>query len=134
MGTETTDAGRAIVELERAALARWGRGDPDGFLELSAPDVTYFDPFVERRLDGLEALRSYYGHLRGKVHIDHFELLEPSVHVVGDGAVLSFRFASHGSEGSMMWNTTEVYRKDESGWRIVHTHWAFHRPKLAGQA
>jgi ketosteroid isomerase-like protein len=33
-----------IVMLERAALDRWGNGDPSGFLELYATDVTYFDP------------------------------------------------------------------------------------------
>jgi len=35
-----------IVAMERAALERWGRGDPDGFLDISAPDVSYFDPFT----------------------------------------------------------------------------------------
>lgn len=34
-----------IIGLEKAALTRWGKGDPDGFLEISAPDVVYFDPF-----------------------------------------------------------------------------------------
>lgn len=35
-----------IIALERAALDRWGKGDPKGFLETYAPDVTYFDPGV----------------------------------------------------------------------------------------
>ena len=47
-----------IINMERAALDRWGRGDPDGFLEISAPDVAYFDPFLPERIDGLSALRS----------------------------------------------------------------------------
>jgi ketosteroid isomerase-like protein len=121
-----------IVELERAALERWGQGDPGGFLEISAPGVSYFDPFIERRLDGLAALRSMYDQIRGKIHIDRFEIIEPCVQVAGDVAVLTFRFQSHGSGGSMHWNTTEVYQRDENGWRIIHTHWAFHRPRLAG--
>lgn len=120
-----------ILEMERAAMERWGRGDPDGFLEISADDVSYFDPFTATRLDGLDALRSLYNELRGKVHIDRFEFLEPRVQVAGDAAVLTFRFVSYGSEGSMHWNTTEVYRKGPAGWRILHTHWAFHQPKLA---
>ena len=32
-----------IIATERAALDRWGRGDPQGFLEIMAPEVTYFD-------------------------------------------------------------------------------------------
>ncbi len=134
MPNSTTNPGVAetIIELERAALKRWGQGDPEGFLEISAPDLSYFDPFTERRLDGIVALRSMYDQLRGKVHIDRFDIIEPRVQVAGDVAVLTFRFESHGSTGSMHWNTTEVYRRDEGCWRIIHTHWAFHQPKLAG--
>jgi ketosteroid isomerase-like protein len=120
-----------IIGLERAALERWGRGDPDGFLEISTADVSYFDPFTEHRLDGLPALRALYDGIRGKIQIDRSEIIEPRVQVVGDVAVLTFRFESHGSEGSVHWNTTEVYRRTDAGWRIIHTHWAFRQPKLA---
>lgn len=120
-----------IIEMERTALDRWGQGDPNGFLEISATDVSYFDPFTERRLDGLPALRALYETIRGNVKIDRSEIIEPRVQIAGDAAVLTFRFESHGSEGSMHWNTTEVFRHTDSGWRIVHTHWAFRQPKLA---
>lgn len=126
-----TDVESTILSLERAALERWGQGDPDGFLELTAEDVSYFDPFVERRLDGLTSLRALYESFRGQFRIDRFELLEPRVQRHGDIAILTFRFLSEGSEGSMHWNTTEVYRQTAAGWRIVHTHWAFHRPAPA---
>lgn len=129
MATAGMSGADHIIAMERAALERWGRGDPNGFLEISAPDVSYFDPFTERRLDGLPALRSLYDEIRGKVHIDRFEIKEPRVQIAGDIAVLTFRFLSHGSEGSMHWNTTEVYRQTEAGWRIIHTHWAFHRAR-----
>ena len=49
----------------------------------------------------------------------------------GAAAVLTYRFNSHGSEGSMRWNATEVYRNGLDGWKIIHTHWAFHQPKIA---
>jgi ketosteroid isomerase-like protein len=114
-----------ILKLERAALNRWGKGDPDGYSEISAPNVTYFDPFVESRVDGLPALRAWLEQARGKVKIDHDEIIEPLVHVIGNAAILSFRFVSHGSEGSMRWNCTEVYERLEGGWKIVHTHWSF---------
>ena len=126
-----TDSAAAILEMERAAMVRWGQGDPDGFLEISADEVSYFDPFTERRLDGKDALRSWYEPFRGKMHIDRFDFVEPRVQISGDIAVLTYRFHSQGSEGVMRWNTTEVYRKTPAGWRIVHTHWAFHQPKLA---
>jgi len=117
-----------ILKLERAALDRWGQGDPDGALEISAPDVTYFDPFVDRRLDGLAALTAWYDQLRGKIHIDRDEILEPTVQVIGDAAILTYRFVSEGSEGSMRWNCTEVYRHSAGEWKIVHSHWSYTKP------
>jgi len=45
-----------IVALERAALDRWGKGDPQGYLETYADEVTYFDPVAATRIDGLEAM------------------------------------------------------------------------------
>jgi hypothetical protein len=71
-----TDAD-AILDLERDALARWCSGDPGGFLAICAPDVVYFDPFLERRLDGLDALTRYYEGIRGKVSVHRHEILEP---------------------------------------------------------
>jgi ketosteroid isomerase-like protein len=131
MGTPEPDADGIIMSMERAALERWGRGDPDGFIEISSPDVSYFDPFTERRLDGIASLRALYDQLRGRVRIDRFEMIEPRVQAAGDVAVLTYRFDSHGSEGSMRWNTTEVYLRSSDGWKIIHTHWAFHQPKIS---
>jgi ketosteroid isomerase-like protein len=127
------DTAATIIAMERAAMDRWGKGDPDGFLEISDNDVTYFDPLLPQRINGLGGLRKLYDGLRGKGHIDHYEFLDPKVEVSGDMAVLSFNFVSHGSEGSMRWNTTEVYRRRNGQWRIIHTHWSLTQPKLAGR-
>ena len=119
---ETTEI---ILNLERAALDRWGKGDPDGYLQISAPDVTYFDPFQEKRLDGLAGLTALYDQFRGKIKIDRDEVIDPKVQLLGDAAVLTFNFVSHGSEGAMRWNCTEVYGLVNQEWKIVHTHWSF---------
>jgi ketosteroid isomerase-like protein len=113
-----------ILKLERAALDRWGKGDPDGYVEISAPEATYFDPFAERRVDGLPAIQAWLEQARGKVKIERDEIVDPLVQVIGEAAILSFRFVSQGSEGSMRWNCTEVYRRFNHGWKIVHTHWS----------
>src|SRR6266550_1186806 len=42
-----------IIAMERGALDRWGKGDPQAYLEIMAPEATYFDPSQERRTDGL---------------------------------------------------------------------------------
>ena len=118
-----------VIEMERQALNRWAHGDPVGFLDISSSDVTYFDPFVEKRLDGLDALRALYDQFRGQICIDHFEIIAPRVQVMGETAILTFQFTGSGTEGALRWNTTEVYHHSATGWKIVHTHWALRQAK-----
>jgi hypothetical protein len=123
---DTQDAvATEIIALEKAALDRWGKGDPSGFLEICAQDVVYFDPFLKLRIDGLDALTTYYEQIRGKIRIDRYELLNPFVHSDGATAVLTFNYVSWGSENESRWNCTEVYRRDPAGWRIIQTHWSY---------
>ena len=112
-----------IIQMERAALERWGAGDPSGFLEISAPDVVYFDPFHERRIDGLPALTALYESIRGQVHVQEFELIDPRVQEFGDIAILTFVDASLCDGKPQRWNCTEVYKRSAGVWRIVQTHW-----------
>lgn len=125
------DIADAIINMETAALDRWAAGDPSGFLEISDPEVVYFDPFHDRRIDGLPALAELYNRVRGAVHIDDYELLNPKVQVIGDAAVLTFNFIGRSDGAVARWNCTEVYRRASDGWRIVQTHWSFTKPALA---
>jgi hypothetical protein len=125
---DTASVSETLISLETAALQRWGQGDPSGFLEISAPGVSYFDPFLASRIDGLPALSVYYDSIRGKVHIDRFELLNPVVVAVAELAVLTFNFVSCSGADLQRWNCTEVYRLSSVGWRIVQTHWSLVQP------
>ena len=120
------DISQQIIALEENALRRWCAGDPSGFLEISAEDVVYFDPFLPRRIDGLSALRAHYEPLRGSISADRFELINPHVQIIGDAAVLTFNFESHTGEAApARWNCTEVYRRSDGRWQIIQTHWSF---------
>ena len=118
------DVASLILSMERTALDRWGKGDPSGFLEISGPDVVYFDPFLERRLDGLKALTDHYEKIRGQIQTDRDEMLNPKVQVCGEAAVLTFNYVSYTDETQMRWNCTEVYRHRDGQWRIIQTHWS----------
>jgi hypothetical protein len=116
-----------IIAMESAALKRWGNGDPSGFLEISAPDVVYFDPYLEVRIDGLEALTQLYKTIWGRVHFDRFELLNPYMQTDGELAVLTFNFVSYAGDQNTRWNCTEVYRHVGDSWQIIQTHWSYTR-------
>lgn len=127
----TTDANIAetLLDLERAALARWCAGDPSGFLQVCADDVVYFDPFLDERLDGIAALTRYYEALRGKISAERFEIRHPHVQNASGMAVLTFNFVSFTLDGTeSRWNCTEVYRHGADGWRIIQSHWSFTHP------
>ena len=83
-----------LLAMEHAALDRWGRGDPSGFLEISDEDVVYFDPFRECWVDGLPALSALYESFRGQVQLESYEILNPKVQTWNGGAVLTFNYTS----------------------------------------
>jgi ketosteroid isomerase-like protein len=126
-----------LMALESAAMQRWRNGDPFGFIELYAPQVTYFDTATPQRLNGLAALRSELGGRQGKIHYDVMEFIQPRLHLQGDLAVLFYRFFStrlnlDGSiAGRTPWNCTEVYARLDGQWRIIHNHWSFIQGQLA---
>ena len=103
-----------IIGMERAALDRWGTGDPSGYLEICAPDVVYFDPFLERRIDGLAGLTAHYDGIRGKIRIDRYELLNPLVQQDGKLAVLTFNYVSWGARANPG-GIARRYRRDSNG-------------------
>ena len=119
-----------LMKLESAAMERWRKGDPWGFTDISADEVTYFDSGTPGRLDGLKALKDEYKKSVGKIHFDVMEFIDPKIHIHGDTAVLFYRFFDTflNKDGSIQrrnpWNCTEVYTKKNGRWRIVHTHWS----------
>ena len=123
-----------IIALERGALDRWGRGDPQGYLDLYAPDVTYFDPMREKRIDGFEAMKQALEPIKGLVKVDRYEMVAPQVSRAGDAAILTYNLVSYGRTpgGDAMvvrWNSTVVYELIDRQWKIVHSHWSFTKPE-----
>jgi ketosteroid isomerase-like protein len=124
-----------VIALERAALDRWGQGDPSVYLSLFEPDVTYFDPTLERRVDGADAMHALFAPLTGKIRVDRYDMLDPVVQQSGNVAVLTFNLVSYRTDDGVeraisRWNSTEVYRHTARGWRIWHSHWSYIRPEL----
>ncbi len=122
-----------ILMLERDALDRWGRGDPGGFLDLYAQDITYFDVATERRIDGHQAMEAYYRPWTGQIHIARYEMLNPQVVVEGTMALLTYNLVNYISDAEGVesvgsrWNSTAVYRRQGETWESLHSHWSFTR-------
>jgi ketosteroid isomerase-like protein len=120
-----------VLKLEASAMDRWRKGDPWGFIEISAPDVTYFDTGTPQRINGREALRAEYAKREGKISYDVMDFIDPRVQVCGEVAVLTYRFLStwlnpdQSISHRKPWNCTEVFARMGGQWKIIHTHWSF---------
>jgi uncharacterized protein (TIGR02246 family) len=128
-----------IIALERSALDRWITFDPQGYLDLYAPEITYFDPSQEKRTAGLAAMEALLAPIRsfqGAIEGARYEMIAPEVQRHGDLALLTFQLVNYGRVGGRpegllaRWNATEVYRRMEGRWRIIHSHWSYTKPEL----
>jgi len=119
-------AEQAVLAMERQALDRWAAGDPMGFAEAAADDITYFDDITaQTRLDGLEEFRSYLTSLEGQIPAHTYELLDTKVQVYGNIAISTLHYQpSIDGEPGPLWKATDVYRLSNGEWRVVHAHWS----------
>ncbi|MGA2715677.1 MAG: nuclear transport factor 2 family protein [Bryobacteraceae bacterium] len=131
------NVGNRIIAMERAALDRWGKGDVNGYLDLDSTDITYFDPALEKRVDGLAAVKKYIAPFAGKIGISHYSMIDPKVQQYGDIAVLTYNLVDdviRTPDGpvniTIRWNCTQVYARIDGEWKIVHNHWSYTRPDL----
>jgi ketosteroid isomerase-like protein len=128
-----------VIAMERAALDRWGKGDPSGYLEIMSTEITYFDPVQEKRIDGLDAMRAMLAPLVGRIKVDRYDMIDPQVQQHGDVALLTFNLVSYrtqpgGAEVAIaLWNATEIYARIAGRWAIVHSHWSYIKPEISGK-
>ncbi len=119
-----------IIAIEKKTLDRWKNGDTFGFIEIADEDITYFDPTLAKRIDGIKEFRDYLGPLKGTFSFPSYELLNPKVQLYGVIGVLTFNFVGHSEDGKTdAWNTTEVYNLVNNEWKIVSSHWSRTKPQ-----
>lgn len=131
-GTDQGEAAQAIIAVEREILTRWGKGDPFGYIDHAAPEVTAFDPPLEKRLNGIQAFKDFLAPIKGKISVPRFEMVNPRVHVFGEVGILTYNLVNYDKEDKVIsrWNSTEVYRHIEGKWKLLHSHWSLTQPHL----
>ena len=118
-----------IITKEKAILDRWKQGDTFGFIEAADSDITYFDPTLAERIDGIEKFRKYLSSFNGTFSFPGYELLNPKVQMYGDIGILTFNFVGHLNDGKTNeWNATEVYKLTTNDIKIVSSHWSRTKP------
>lgn len=121
------NAEETILAQERDALDRWSNGDPKGYAQSAADDVTYFDDIgAQARVDGIQALRDYLSGLQGQIPAHAYEIVDPRIQVYGDVGILTLHYHPSSLDGERLapWKTTSVYRRTDGAWHMVHAHWS----------
>ncbi|MBU1011792.1 MAG: DUF4440 domain-containing protein [Bacteroidetes bacterium] len=138
--TNKTEIAQEIINMEKTALDRWGKGDPYGYLDIFSTEVTYFNPFEEHRIDSLIAMMKYYGDQAGQIFIDEYKMIDPIVQIHGNTAILTYHLFNYKKQpnGTMKettrWNSTKVYLLEKDKWKIIHNHWSFLQPDIKASA
>lgn len=119
-----------IIELEKAALDKWFKGDTSGYEQLwSKRSFTYFDAVVEKRVDDHATIAEFLKTIDGKLFADSYDFRNPRVQIGKDMAVLTYQLFAKTTLIDMEYNCIEVYQKEEDGeWRVIHSTWSFIRP------
>lgn len=119
-----------LIGLERAALAKWFKGDTSGYEKLwSKRSFSYFDAVVTERVDDHESISAFLKSIDGKLFADSYDFRHPRVQAGEDMAVLTFQLFAKTSLIDMEYNCIEVYQKEQDGeWRVIHSTWSFIRP------
>lgn len=126
MNAARDEALQAILANLRSALDRWYSGDPYGYSDLLDEPFTYYDPFMNDRLETSAQLRAHYATLEGKVNLPRYEIVDPKIELEDGFGVLTYFLKQYSNDGPVgpTWKTTEIYRGGGSRWRMIHAHWS----------
>ena len=132
---KSSDIDKIIISKEKTMMDEWSKGHTLAYAANCGEGITYFDPSIGKRLDGMDDFSKLLKSAENKFTIDRYEMLNPSVQINGKMAVLSYNLVTHskttdGREQESRWNSTEVYEKTGNEWKIIHAHWSFTQPQL----
>lgn len=118
-----------IIDLERAALDKWFKGDTSGYARLwSQRSFTYFDAAVSERVDDYPSIKKFLDSVEGRLFADSYDFRNPRVQFGTDMAVLTFQLFSKTNLIDMEYNCIEIFQKEGDEWRVVHSTWSVIRP------
>ncbi len=118
------DVTREILALERQVMEGWLRGDPGPALAIADRQVTFIHEAIGKRLEGVQALKALYDQYRGVPLFESYEIRNPIVQATADGAILTYLLEQRIRGSVRHWNGTQIFRKTERGWIVIHSHWS----------
>jgi ketosteroid isomerase-like protein len=119
------EATAAIKEKINMANERWASGDPMGFVDCAAEDITWMDDLMAPvPIKGKEALTAYLEGFKEQIPPHKKELLNMEFQNYGDIVIITYHYQGYFDEvAADPWKVTSVYRYEEGDWLSVHENW-----------
>ena len=112
------------ADLDAELAAYYGQSDPSLYVAKYAEDITYFDPWVDGKLEGRTAASEHLMSFAGTIPPFSYEIVNADVELEGDTAIFSYEIDLFGPDGAdvLTWNVTEIYRDAEGDRELIHAH------------
>ena len=119
------EANAAIMEKIEMQNDRWSNGDPMGFLDNAAQDITWMDDLMAPKpIVGYEALKAYLESFKGQIPPHEKRLFNFLFQYYEDVVIVTYHYQGT-FEGDTLppWKVTSVFRYAENDWLSVHENW-----------
>lgn len=119
------DSKAAIMKKIEIANEKWAAGDPMGFAECAAEEVSWLVEIGDEKLiQGKEAVTAFLEGMKGKVPPHEHELLDFVFQFHEDIVIINYRYQALIEESTVPpWKVTAVYKYIDGEWLAVHENW-----------
>lgn len=116
-----------VIAVEKASWEAVKSNQPERLNDYFGESYSLFEPSQAYRMRSTRAeMVSWFKTWLENTSLRSYQVLEPSVELFGDAAVLTFYFTTNtvtaGKEATETGKTTVVFRKENGQWRAVHEH------------
>ena len=119
-----SDVWHVIEELNTA----FAQNDLERYFSYIDPEITVITPANPYRVEGIQDDREEFEHgLRnGSGRVGYFQEMQPKVQLFGEIALVTYytrgSYGSEGQEKVRYYKETDVLRKRNGKWKVVHIH------------
>lgn len=115
----------AILEKIEMANDKWADGDPMGFVEVAANDVTWMDDLAAQfPVSGKDALSAYLENFKGQIPAHEHVLSDFAFQFYDDIVIVTYRYTgTFDGVPANPWKVTAVYKYEDGDWLSVHENW-----------
>jgi len=120
---EAIAAIKAKIEM---ANNKWAKGDPMGFAEMAAEDITWLDDLAAQSpVHGIDSLSAYLKNFEGKIPPHEHELSDMKFQLYDDIVIVTYRYkGTSDGKPANPWKVTSVFKYSDGDWHSVHENWS----------